>query len=62
MSRALLDTDILSEIIKGKNAAVTARAAAYLIEQGRFTNDSLSTIGGSHNANGAPSQLRESVQ
>ncbi len=42
MSRRLLDTDILSEIIKGKNAAVTSRAAAYLIEQGRFTTSAVS--------------------
>jgi tRNA(fMet)-specific endonuclease VapC len=42
MSRRLLDTDILSEIIKGKNAAVAARAAAYLAEQGRFTTSAVS--------------------
>jgi predicted nucleic acid-binding protein len=42
MSKRLLDTDILSEIIKGKNAAVAARAAAYLAEQGRFTTSSVS--------------------
>jgi len=29
MSRRLLDTDILSEIIKGKNAAIAARAGRY---------------------------------
>jgi hypothetical protein len=42
VSRRLLDTDILSEIIKGKNAAVAARAAAYLAEQGRFTTSAVS--------------------
>jgi hypothetical protein len=30
MSRRLLDTDILSEIIKGKNAAIAAKAETYL--------------------------------
>jgi predicted nucleic acid-binding protein len=42
MSRRLLDTDILSEIIKGKNASVSAKAAAYLAEQGRFTTSAVS--------------------
>jgi tRNA(fMet)-specific endonuclease VapC len=41
MSRRLLDTDILSEIIKGKNAAVAARAATYLAEQARFTTSAI---------------------
>lgn len=41
MSRCLLDTDILSEIIKGKDAAVVARAAAYLAKQGRFTTSAV---------------------
>jgi tRNA(fMet)-specific endonuclease VapC len=43
MSRRLLDTDILSEIIKGKDVAVTARAAAYLSQQGRFTTSGCQT-------------------
>jgi predicted nucleic acid-binding protein len=42
MSRRLLDTDILSEIIKGKNTAVAARATAYLAEQRRFTTSAVS--------------------
>ena len=42
MSRQLLDTDILSEIIKGKHAAIAARAAAYLAQQGRFTTSAVS--------------------
>lgn len=37
MSRQLLDTDILSEIIKGKDRTVAARAAAYLESEGGFT-------------------------
>jgi predicted nucleic acid-binding protein len=42
MSRRLLDTDILSEIIKGKNAVVAAKAKAYLVDRGRFTTSSVS--------------------
>jgi len=30
MSKVLLDTDILSEILKGKSAVVTAKAEEYL--------------------------------
>lgn len=41
MSRRLLDTDILSEIIKGKNAAVAARATAYLAQEARFTTSAV---------------------
>jgi predicted nucleic acid-binding protein len=41
MSRRLLDTDILSEIIKDKDAAVAARAAAYLAQHGRFTTSAV---------------------
>lgn len=37
MSRALLDTDILSEILKGKDARVARRAAAYLERHERFS-------------------------
>jgi len=37
MSKVLLDTDILSEILKGKSAVVTARARTYLAQQGSFT-------------------------
>lgn len=42
MSRVLLDTDILSEILKGKSAVVTARAGAYLAQQGCFTTSAVS--------------------
>jgi tRNA(fMet)-specific endonuclease VapC len=37
MPLALLDTDTLSEIIKGRNASVSARAAQYLAQYGSFT-------------------------
>jgi hypothetical protein len=39
--KALLDTDILSEVLKSKDRQVLARASAYLAEHGRYT---LSTI------------------
>jgi len=42
MSKVLLDTDILSEVLKGKSAVVTARADAYLAQQGRFTTSAIS--------------------
>ena len=42
MSRSLLDTDVLSEIIKGKNTAILARANVYLAEHGRFTTSAVS--------------------
>ena len=42
MTRRLLDTDISSEIMKGKNAAIAAKAAAYLAEQGRFSTSAVS--------------------
>jgi len=41
MAEVLLDTDILSDILKGKNAAVAAKASAYLAEHGRFTTSAL---------------------
>ena len=37
MAKVLIDTDILSEILKGKNAAVAAEASAYLAEHGSLT-------------------------
>ena len=37
MSRRLLDTDILSEILKGKDQAVSANAASYLAQHGELT-------------------------
>ncbi len=42
MSKRLLDTDILSEIIKGKNVQVAAKAAAYLAAETQFTTSSIS--------------------
>ncbi|WP_437912659.1 PIN domain-containing protein [Sorangium sp. So ce302] len=35
--RTLVDTDIWSEIFKGKNATVLARAGDYLSQHGRYT-------------------------
>jgi predicted nucleic acid-binding protein len=40
----LLDTDILSEIIKKKDATVAARATSYLSDEGRFTVSVLSVM------------------
>jgi tRNA(fMet)-specific endonuclease VapC len=37
VSKVVLDTDILSEILKGKDATVAARARAYRAEHGRYT-------------------------
>lgn len=37
MVKALLDTDILSEYLKGQNATVTSHAARYAQEHGIFT-------------------------
>jgi tRNA(fMet)-specific endonuclease VapC len=44
MARVLLDTDILSEIIKRKDAVVAARATEYLGAEGRFTLSVLSVM------------------
>jgi tRNA(fMet)-specific endonuclease VapC len=41
MLLALLDTDILSELLKQKNAAVVAKAAAYLAQHGQFALSAL---------------------
>jgi tRNA(fMet)-specific endonuclease VapC len=41
MSRRLLDKNILSEIIKGKNTAIAAKAATYLSQQGQFTTSAV---------------------
>jgi tRNA(fMet)-specific endonuclease VapC len=41
MRRALIDTDILSEILKGKNETVRQRASAYQAQAGNFA---ISTI------------------
>jgi predicted nucleic acid-binding protein len=37
MTRALVDTDILSELMKGKNLRVAERGRAYLAAHGRYT-------------------------
>jgi tRNA(fMet)-specific endonuclease VapC len=42
MSKRLLDTDILSEIIKGKNTAVAKRAESYLAQHGWLTTSAVS--------------------
>ena len=42
MSRRLLDTDILSEIIKGKNQDVATRATSYLAQHGHLTTSAVS--------------------
>jgi len=44
MDSVLLDTDILSEIIKRKNPLVTPRAAAYLAARGRLTLTAISAM------------------
>jgi len=41
MDRALLDTDIFSEVLKGVDQAVVAKATAYFSTFGRYT---ISTI------------------
>jgi predicted nucleic acid-binding protein len=42
MNKCLLDTDILSEIIKGRDLVVAAKARAYLTQLGRFTTSAVS--------------------
>lgn len=42
--RALLDTDILSEVIKGKDRRVADRAAAYLATWGRLTTSVITVL------------------
>lgn len=44
MNRTLLDTDILSEILKRRDANVAAKAVAYLAEHGRLTLSSISLL------------------
>ena len=41
MQRALLDTDILSEVLKGKDPTVREHAAAYLQHFGRLTTSAI---------------------
>jgi len=44
MDKALLDTDILSEVLKAKNAAVVGRAAAYKQEFGQLTTSAITLM------------------
>lgn len=37
MGRVLLDTDILSEVLKKKDPRVLDRAESYFAEEGRYT-------------------------
>ena len=41
MESAILDTDILSEVLKGRNRSVRSRAQQYLAEHGRLAFSSL---------------------
>jgi tRNA(fMet)-specific endonuclease VapC len=42
--RALLDTDILSEVLKSKDRNVVTRANAYLAEHGRYTSSTITVM------------------
>jgi hypothetical protein len=42
MPLSLLDTDILNEVLKQKNAIVVGHAAAYLAQHGQFAISSIS--------------------
>src|SRR5260370_32916068 len=44
MSRALLDTDILSEVLKNRDAAVAREAEDYLAKHGEFTVSVISVM------------------
>lgn len=44
MQRSVLDTDILSEVLKRKDAQVVARAEQYLGEHGRLTITAVSVL------------------
>lgn len=44
MTKALLDTDILSEVLKSKDRSVAARASAYLAAQGRYTFSTITVM------------------
>ncbi len=44
MDRALLDTDILSDIVKGVHRTVRARAAAYCAIWGRYTVSTITVV------------------
>jgi tRNA(fMet)-specific endonuclease VapC len=54
MDRALVDTDILSEFLRGKNAEVRRRASEYLRQHGRLTLSVITifeVVRGRHQAN-----------
>jgi hypothetical protein len=42
MTPSLLDTDILNEVLKQKNANVITQGAAYLAQHGQFAISSIS--------------------
>ena len=44
MARVMLDTDILSEVFKGKQLAVSSRAIQYRAEQGHLTTSVISVM------------------
>ena len=48
MRRVLLDTDVLSPILKGRNPTVIKRASEYADEHGRFTYAAVSIMFGLH--------------
>jgi predicted nucleic acid-binding protein len=44
MSRVLLDTDIFSEILKGKNETVKKHAAQYLAAEDKYTISAITVM------------------
>ena len=42
--KAILDTDILSEVLKSKDVNVTTKASAYYAEQGRYTFSTITVM------------------
>jgi tRNA(fMet)-specific endonuclease VapC len=42
--RAILDTDILSEVLKAKDADVAAKASAYRADEGRYTFSTITVM------------------
>ena len=64
MRRALVDTDILSEILKGKNVAVGQRAATYHEHHRRLTVSAVTimeVVKGFHKA-GRPMELKRFLE
>ena len=61
MSRALLDTDILSEVLKNRDATVARAAADYLAKHGEFTVSVVSVMEIAYGLNraGRTTQLEE---